>query len=254
MVDQTKLDTPSRFATLPVDDTSRDHSDSVLPFEMISAGAEALEACREDLSNYVAGETPDWDFGMTAVRVFRAMTAAGLPLAAKAQRKHPTSHALALSIIEEWSKPQTMKLHAGEMTAGEIRTVQSVLNGIAAALQGAQPRSSAIDEAVFAERASCADIARRQGEKVQPDTKAFRAYRDACEHVESLIKARSATACTATERRLLEHARSANAHGIGTKCATGEDIVVAKEMVAKGWLVEKPDGRFITDAGRRAIG
>lgn len=58
---------------------------------------------------------------------------------------------------------------------------------------------------------------------------------------------------TATERRLLEHARSANAHGIGTKCATGEDIDVAKAMVAKGWMIERPNGRFITDVGRCAL-
>lgn len=56
-----------------------------------------------------------------------------------------------------------------------------------------------------------------------------------------------------TERRLLEHARRLNPHGIGTKCATGEDIVVAKAMVAKGWLTERPEGRFITDAGRSAL-
>ncbi len=56
-----------------------------------------------------------------------------------------------------------------------------------------------------------------------------------------------------TERRLLEHACRLNPHGIGTKCATGEDIVVAKAMVSKGWLTERPDGRFITDAGRSAL-
>lgn len=61
------------------------------------------------------------------------------------------------------------------------------------------------------------------------------------------------SAVSETERRLLEHALRLNPHGIGTRCATGEDIVVAKAMVAKGWLTERPDGRFITDAGRSAL-
>lgn len=64
------------WQVIPVDDPKRDHADSALPEAMIFAGAEALDRCREDLENYVAGETPDWDSGMTAVAVFRAMTSA----------------------------------------------------------------------------------------------------------------------------------------------------------------------------------
>lgn len=259
MTDDTKAEatevaTPLHFALLPVDDATREHSDSALPIEMISAGADALEACREDLDNYVAGVTPDWDFGMTAVRVFRAMTEAGLPVAAGAQAQSKAANILALSILEEWAKPQTMKLHAGEMTAGEVRTVQAVLKGIAAAIQMAQPRTSAIDEAVLAERTACARIARAQGEKLTPHTKTDRAYREACSHIETQISGRTETEATATERRLLEHALQLNPYGIGTKCATAEDIVVAKAMVGKNWMRETNDGRFITDAGRRAIG
>lgn len=56
-----------RLAALPVDDAAREHADSALPFEMISAGADALDACRRDLDNYVAGQTADWDSGMIAV-------------------------------------------------------------------------------------------------------------------------------------------------------------------------------------------
>lgn len=164
------------------------------------------------------------------------------------------AHSDAIAIIEEWSKPQMMKLHAGEMTAGEVRAVQAVLAGVAAAVRALGPRASELDAAVIAERATCARVAREQGEKAPANTKAFKAYREACEHVERRIVARAEASATETERRLLEHALSLNPHGIGTRCATAEDIVVAKEMVAKGWLVERPDGRFITDAGRSAIG
>lgn len=160
-----------RLAALPVDDDSREHADSALPFEMISAGADALDACRRDLDNYVAGQTPDWDSGMIAVSVFRAMTAAGL------------------SIAQQQAAPASV---------------------------------AALGATVSAEREVCASLARTEP-------------------------------CTADERRLLEHARSLNPHGIGTKCATGEDIDVAKTMVARGWLTETPEGRFITDAGRRAL-
>lgn len=61
------------------------------------------------------------------------------------------------------------------------------------------------------------------------------------------------SAVSETERRLLEHALRLNHHGIGTRCATGEDIEVARAMVSKGWLTERQDGRFITDAGRSAL-
>lgn len=37
----------------------------------------------------------------------------------------------ALAIVERWMKPQSMKLHTGEMTAGELRTVLAVLAGLA---------------------------------------------------------------------------------------------------------------------------
>ena len=71
-----ELGTVHRWRSLPIDDLQRDHADSALPDAMIFAGAEALDRCRDDLENYVPGETPDWDSGMTAVAVFRAMVAA----------------------------------------------------------------------------------------------------------------------------------------------------------------------------------
>jgi hypothetical protein len=208
-----------RLAALPIDDDARDHADSALPFEMIAAGADALEACRNDLDNYVAGQTPDWDSGMIAVSIYRAMTAAGVSIA---QQQDASASLTALSIIEQWSKPSFMKLRAGEMTAGEQRTVQAVLAGVCAAIKAATSAAPGTDRTVLAERMACTSLAR-----TEPGT--------------------------ADERRLLEHAQSLNPHGIGTKCATSEDIEVAKDMVAKGWLTETPEGRFITDAGRRAL-
>ncbi len=75
MADMTGAQKPS-WRLLPVDDAQRQHADSALPFEMIAAGAEALERCRDDLQTYVAGETIDWDDGMIAVAVYRGMVAA----------------------------------------------------------------------------------------------------------------------------------------------------------------------------------
>lgn len=43
-----------------------------------------------------------------------------------------------LSIIEEWTKPQTIRLRAGEMTAQEMRTVQAVMRGLLEAVKEAQ--------------------------------------------------------------------------------------------------------------------
>ncbi|PZR93517.1 MAG: hypothetical protein DI537_10380 [Stutzerimonas stutzeri] len=131
-VDATQQPLRVQVAILPVDDDARDHANSALPFEMISAGADALDACREDLESYVPGETPDWDSGMIAVRVFRAMAAAGLPFVAQ-----DGSRTNASAIIEQWSQPQFLKLRVGELNAGELRTVQAVLRGIAAAISAA---------------------------------------------------------------------------------------------------------------------
>jgi hypothetical protein len=61
---------------VPKDDETREVSDSALPFGMIDAGITVLEGVHADHQNYVAGITPDWDDGMVAVAVYRAMTAA----------------------------------------------------------------------------------------------------------------------------------------------------------------------------------
>lgn len=55
---------------VPRDDIRRDFSDSQLPREMIDAGFDVLEQCDEDLMNDTG---PDWDYGMEAVAVYRAM-------------------------------------------------------------------------------------------------------------------------------------------------------------------------------------
>lgn len=61
---------------VPVDDDKRSFSDPAIPDEMVYAGADAIDKAEDDLNNYVAGETIDWDAGMIAVAVYRAMIAA----------------------------------------------------------------------------------------------------------------------------------------------------------------------------------
>lgn len=45
---------------------------------MIEAGEQVLERADEDMHNYVSGITPDWDYGMEASAVYRAMYDAAL--------------------------------------------------------------------------------------------------------------------------------------------------------------------------------
>lgn len=61
---------------VPLDDDTRDHADTILPLSMVFAGSEALEKCNEELQDYAAGINPDWDGGMIAVAIYRAMVAA----------------------------------------------------------------------------------------------------------------------------------------------------------------------------------
>lgn len=61
---------------VPKDDESRCLADSALPHEMIEAGIRVQEQVNDDHCNYVAGETTDWDCGMVAVAIYRAMLAA----------------------------------------------------------------------------------------------------------------------------------------------------------------------------------
>ena len=69
---------PSTLALLPVDDDMRPFSDPLLTDAMVHAGMDVFDRVRTDLANYVPGETIDWDDGMKAVAVYRAMTRAAL--------------------------------------------------------------------------------------------------------------------------------------------------------------------------------
>ncbi|NRF12449.1 hypothetical protein [Agrobacterium pusense] len=73
---------------VPKDDESRCVADSALPHEMIEAGILVQEQVNDDHCNYVAGETTDWDCGMVAVAIYRAMLAAA---PAKQEGGHVTS-------------------------------------------------------------------------------------------------------------------------------------------------------------------
>jgi len=64
------------YVLVPRDDDKRDMSDSILPAAMIDAGIEVLDKVQIDSLDYQAGTTTDWDDGMIAVAVYRAMLAA----------------------------------------------------------------------------------------------------------------------------------------------------------------------------------
>lgn len=66
------------LAMLPMDDEDRPFSDSQLPRAMIYAGASVLERAYDDLAGHNGPDYPDWDYGMEAVAVWRAMSAAAL--------------------------------------------------------------------------------------------------------------------------------------------------------------------------------
>lgn len=66
---------PAEWVLVPRDDDGRSFSDSALPEGMIRAGMAVFDQVDADNANYVAGETTDWDTGMIAVAVYRAMLA-----------------------------------------------------------------------------------------------------------------------------------------------------------------------------------
>ena len=61
---------------MPTDDASRSFSDTLLPETMVFAGMAALDRAHADMAAYRSGETIDWDDGMIAVAVWRAMAGA----------------------------------------------------------------------------------------------------------------------------------------------------------------------------------
>lgn len=48
------------------------------------------------------------------------------------RRFHDAGRQQAVAVIDKWLDPQHIKLHAGEMTAQEMRSVLAVLRGIRA--------------------------------------------------------------------------------------------------------------------------
>lgn len=75
MTPNTDAPHPDQTVRVPLD-TGPNFSDSTLPIEMIHAGSDAIDRATDDMANYVSGETIDWDSGMMAVAVYRAMLAA----------------------------------------------------------------------------------------------------------------------------------------------------------------------------------
>lgn len=63
---------PDGWVLVPKD-TGPNFSDSTLPLAMIEAGMAVQDQVHHDNTNYVAGETTDWDQGMVAVAIYRAM-------------------------------------------------------------------------------------------------------------------------------------------------------------------------------------
>ena len=82
---------------VPVD-TGPNFSDSTLPLAMIEAGMGVQDQIHHDTVNYVAGETTDWDEGMIAVAIYRAMLAAA-PAPAVARERVP---GCVCTFIGEW--------------------------------------------------------------------------------------------------------------------------------------------------------
>lgn len=65
------------LAIVPVDDVTRPFCCPVIPEQMVVAGMEQIGRAEDDMRNYVACETIDWDSGMIAVAVYRAMVSEG---------------------------------------------------------------------------------------------------------------------------------------------------------------------------------
>lgn len=74
VMEEDRLRTSRDGSFLPVDDDRLPFSDSRIDLDVIQAGIEQLERIRADQANYVPGVTTDWDDGMIAVAVYRAMT------------------------------------------------------------------------------------------------------------------------------------------------------------------------------------
>lgn len=74
VIDQETGKVPRNRSLLPVDTDDVNIMSTILPEAMVYAGDAALEAANDDMANYVSGVTTDWDGGMIAVAIYRAMT------------------------------------------------------------------------------------------------------------------------------------------------------------------------------------
>jgi hypothetical protein len=109
-------------------------ADATLQAKLVEKDAESVRRDRieEDLRHRIDEVVTQRDlFATTSARFLRrALAAEATAARLQAERDGDVAKAVA-----EWTKPQTLKLHAGEMTAGEVRTCQAVLRGFAAAIR-----------------------------------------------------------------------------------------------------------------------
>ena len=121
---------------VPLDDETRDFADSMLDDTMIGAGMDALERIAKDGADHeqeIPGERPDWDQGMVAVAIYRAMT--------RSSRLRPYACVLEIDDREtftqvEGTSPQdaarvfamrTFHANEGEWMGGQVMVLQMPL-------------------------------------------------------------------------------------------------------------------------------
>lgn len=130
------IDEDGRFndmmGIVPLDDETRSVSDTSLVDAMIAAGTEVLDRVDHDNANYVSGVTTDWDQGMVAVAVYRAMT--------RSSRERDYACALEIDradqVVVQATSPldaarvyamQTFHAHEGEWMGGTVMVLQMPL-------------------------------------------------------------------------------------------------------------------------------
>ena len=121
------------WRTVPVD-TGPNFSDSTLPLAMIEAGMAVQDQVADDNANYVAGETTDWDQGMVAVAIYRAMLSAA---------PAPEGMLEAIEVVTEWlamaketPKPLHSSLNYVPICASEFEAIERILALLAAKGEG----------------------------------------------------------------------------------------------------------------------
>lgn len=181
---------------VPRDDDSRSFSDSLLPEAMIWAGIEVQEQVDRDNANYIAGETTDWDQGMIAVAIYRAMLTAAPkaePLSNAQQLEGDDAYLLVKRDL--YYRPNAngytgIKDHAGRYTKAESERHADPMSGVSMVMADEAPEFSAacFDDLARAHLQKKLDEARAElavlrfqpeAPKVEqePDTLALNAYR-----------------------------------------------------------------------------